>query len=47
VPERNEVGHYQINLTQEEIQRRFVEYEEKMALILEKKGDCFVASSSQ
>jgi hypothetical protein len=36
VPERNEVGHYQINLTQEEIQRRCVEYEEKLALILEK-----------
>jgi hypothetical protein len=36
VPERNEVGHYQINLTQEEIQRRCVEYEEKLAFILEK-----------
>lgn len=36
VPERNEVGHYQINLTQEEIQRRCVEYEEKLTLILQK-----------
>jgi hypothetical protein len=34
VPERNEIGHYQINLTPEEIQRRCVEYEEKLALIL-------------
>jgi hypothetical protein len=34
VPERNEVGHYQINLTQEEIERRCVEYEEKLAYIL-------------
>jgi hypothetical protein len=36
VPERNEVGHYQINLTQEEIQRRCVEYEEKLAFILQR-----------
>ena len=36
VPERNEVGHYQINLTQEEIERRCVEYEEKLAFILQK-----------
>jgi len=36
VPERNEVGHYQINLTQEEIQRRCVEYEEKLTLILQR-----------
>ena len=36
VPERNEIGHYQINLTNEEIERRCVEYEEKLALILEK-----------
>jgi hypothetical protein len=35
-PERNEVGHYQINLTQEEIQRRCVEYEEKLAFILQR-----------
>jgi hypothetical protein len=34
VPERNEIGHYQINLTPEEIQRRCVEYEEKLAFIL-------------
>ncbi len=36
VPERNDVGHYQINLTQEEIQRRCVEYEEKLVFILQK-----------
>jgi hypothetical protein len=36
VPERNEVGHYQINLTQGEIQRRCVEYEEKLAFILQR-----------
>ncbi len=36
VPERNEVGHYQINLNQEEIERRCVEYEEKLALILQR-----------
>jgi hypothetical protein len=36
VPERNEVGHYQINLTQEEIERRCVEYEEKLTLILQR-----------
>jgi hypothetical protein len=36
VPERNEIGHYQINLTNEEIERRCVEYEEKLAYILEK-----------
>jgi hypothetical protein len=36
VPERNEVGHYQINLTQEEIERRCVEYEEKLAFILQR-----------
>lgn len=34
VPERNEIGHYQINLTQEEIERRCVEYEEKLTFIL-------------
>lgn len=34
VPERNEIGHYQINLTQEEIEKRCVEYEEKLAFIL-------------
>jgi len=36
VPERNEIGHYQINLTNEEIERRCVEYEEKLTFILEK-----------
>ena len=36
VPERNEIGHYQINLTNEEIEKRCVEYEEKLAFILEK-----------
>lgn len=34
VPERNEIGHYQINLTQEEIERRCVEYEEKLTFML-------------
>lgn len=36
VPERNEIGHYQINLTQEEIEKRCVEYEEKLTFILNK-----------
>lgn len=36
VPERNEIGHYQINLTNEDIERRCVEYEEKLTYILEK-----------
>jgi hypothetical protein len=36
VPERNEIGHYQINLTNEDIEKRCVEYEEKLSLILEK-----------
>ena len=30
IPERNEIGHYQINLTQEDIEKRCVEYEEKL-----------------
>lgn len=34
VPERNDIGHYQINLTQEEIEKRCVEYEEKLTFIL-------------
>jgi hypothetical protein len=34
VPERNEIGHYQINLTQEDIEKRCVEYEEKLTYIL-------------
>jgi hypothetical protein len=38
VPERNEIGHYQINLTHQEIERRCVEYEEKLAYILERIG---------
>jgi hypothetical protein len=36
IPERNEIGHYQINLTQEEIEKRCIEYEEKLAFILQK-----------
>lgn len=36
VPERNEIGHYQINLTNEEIEKRCIEYEEKLSFILEK-----------
>lgn len=36
VPERNEIGHYQINLTQEDIEKRCVEYEEKLTFILKK-----------
>jgi hypothetical protein len=35
VPERNEIGHYQINLTQEEIEKRCVEYADKLAYILQ------------
>jgi hypothetical protein len=38
VPERNEIGHYQINLTDEEIERRCVEYGERLADILERLG---------
>lgn len=34
VPERNEIGHYQINLTQEEIEKRCVEYAGKLSYIL-------------
>jgi len=36
VPERNEIGHYQINLTQEDIEKRCVEYEEKLTFILQR-----------
>ncbi|MBI4648750.1 MAG: hypothetical protein HY738_19725 [Bacteroidia bacterium] len=36
VPERNEIGHYQINLTQEDIEKRCVEYEDKLTLILQR-----------
>jgi len=35
IPERNEIGHYQINLTQEDIEKRCVEYEEKLTFILQ------------
>jgi hypothetical protein len=35
VPERNEIGHYQINLTQEEIEKRCVEYGDKLTFILQ------------
>jgi hypothetical protein len=34
VPERNDIGHYQINLTHQEIEKRCVEYEEKLVYIL-------------
>lgn len=34
VPERNEIGHYQINLTQEDIEKRCVEYEDKLTTML-------------
>ncbi|MCX6329068.1 MAG: hypothetical protein NTZ85_06070 [Bacteroidia bacterium] len=36
VPERNEIGHYQINLDEGEIEKRCVEYEEKLTMILQK-----------
>jgi hypothetical protein len=36
VPERNEIGHYQINLDEEEIEKRCVEYEEKLTMILQR-----------
>jgi len=34
VPERNEIGHYQINLTNEEIEKRCVEYLDKLSNML-------------
>lgn len=34
VPERNEIGHYQINLTPEEIERRCLEYTERLGELL-------------
>jgi hypothetical protein len=34
VPERNEIGHYQINLEEADIEKRCVEYEEKLIFIL-------------
>jgi hypothetical protein len=36
VPERNEIGHYQINLDDGEIEKRCVEYEEKLTMILQR-----------
>jgi hypothetical protein len=36
VPERNEIGHYQINLDDREIEKRCVEYEEKLMMILQR-----------
>ena len=36
IPERNEIGHYQINLTGGEIEKRCVEYEEKLMYILQR-----------
>jgi len=36
IPERNDIGHYQINLTHQEIEKRCVEYEEKLTYILER-----------
>jgi len=36
VPERNEIGHYQINLSEVEIEKRCVEYEERLTMILKR-----------
>jgi hypothetical protein len=36
VPERNEIGHYQINLSEAEIEKRCVEYEERLTMILQR-----------
>lgn len=36
VPERNEIGHYQINLDEAEIEKRCVEYEDRLTFILER-----------
>jgi hypothetical protein len=35
VPERNEIGHYQINLTQGDIEKRCVEYEDRLTIMLQ------------
>jgi len=35
VPERNDIGHYQINLGEAEIEKRCVEYEERLTMILQ------------
>ncbi len=34
VPERNEIGHYQINLAKEDVEKRCVEYLERLSFIL-------------
>lgn len=36
VPERNEIGHYQINLNEEETEKRCIDYEEKLTQILQR-----------
>jgi hypothetical protein len=36
VPERNEIGHYQINLDEKEIEKRCVDYEERLTTILQR-----------
>ena len=36
VPERNEIGHYQINIDEAEIEKRCIEYEDKLTLILQR-----------
>jgi hypothetical protein len=36
VPERNDIGHYQINLDEGEIEKRCVEYEEKLTMLLQR-----------
>ena len=36
VPERNEIGHYQINLDEREIEKRCIEYEEKLTMVLQR-----------
>jgi hypothetical protein len=36
VPERNDIGHYQINLSEMEIEKRCVEYEERLIMILQR-----------
>jgi hypothetical protein len=36
VPERNDIGHYQINLSEVEIEKRCVEYEERLTKILQR-----------
>jgi hypothetical protein len=35
VPERNDIGHYQINLSEVDIEKRCVEYEERLTMILQ------------